>query len=196
MAARDIRNFNPDTFAKLDADMWVAYYNHRFFTLFILLLRLNYIQFRPSLILTARGAYHSAKAAIVFRKTKGHEDTDRVLQHLVWFYKLLSAHSVTGFDYQKAAELELQWWFVDRYPERYKVSRATALAEGMAAIYDVPMASLKVYGKNRAAAMELLGDYHHDITAPVNWDRLRNLLKKSYRGLYAAVQSSHKSSAP
>lgn len=131
MAKRDLRNFNPSTFARLDADMWVAYYNHHFFLLFILLLKLNYTHFKPSWLLTIRGAYHSAMAAIVFRRTKGREDNKKVLAHLVQFYKLLSGHNVYAFNYQKAAELELQWWLVDRYPNRYKVSRTIALAEGM-----------------------------------------------------------------
>lgn len=190
MAAHDIRNFNPDTLARLDADMWVAYYNHRFLTLFALLIRLNYIYFRPSPILTIQGAYHSAMAAVVFRKTKGHEDTERVLAHLVQFYQLMSAHNVSPFDYQKAAELEMAWWFVDRYPKRYKTSRAVALAEGMAAIYNVPAAALKAYGQNRASAMELLGDYHHDVTAAVDWQKLRDLLQKAYGSLHAAVQAA------
>jgi hypothetical protein len=82
--------------------------------LFILLLRLNYIYFRPGPVLTIRGAYHSAMAAIVFRKTKGHEDTESVLRHLVQFYKLLSDHSARSIAYQKTAELEMAWWLVDR----------------------------------------------------------------------------------
>jgi len=134
MAKHDLRQFNPDEFAQLDADMWVAYYNHKFFRLFVLLLRLNYSHFRPHPILTLRAAYRSAMAAIVFCKTKGHEDSAKILKHLVQFYKLLSNHNVQAFDYRKAAELELEWWFVDRYPKRYKITRATALADGMAAI--------------------------------------------------------------
>lgn len=190
MRTHDIRSFDPNVLAKLDADMWVAYYNHRFFSLFVLLLKLNYIHFRPSVILTIRGVYHSAMAAIVFRRTKGREDTESVLQHLVRFYKLMSARNISPFDYQKAAELEMAWWFVDRYPGRYKISRAAALAEGMAAVYNVSPASLKEYGQDRAAAMELLGEYHHDVTATVDWERLRRLLQKSYAGLHVAVQAA------
>ena len=187
---RDIRNFSPATFAKLDADMWIAYYHHRFFHLFVLLIRLNYTYLRPSPFLTVRGAYHSALAAVVFRRTKGHEDTKRVLRHLVQFYKLLSTHNIHPFDYQKAAELEMAWWFVDRYPNRYKKSRAAALAEGMAAIYGVSPAELKTYGEKRAAAMELLGDYHHDTTAAVDWPELRRLLNESYGALHDVVNAS------
>jgi hypothetical protein len=189
MAKRDLRNFNPDTFARLDADMWVAYYNHHFFRLFILLAQLNYTHFKPSMLLTVRGAYHSAMAAIVFRKTKGREDTQKVLAHLSQFYKLLSSHNVLPFDYAKAAELELKWWMVDRYPKRYRVTRAVALAEGMSAIYNVPAFKLVVYGQKRAEAMELLGDYHHDTAAEVDWEKLRRLLQESYQGLYQAAQS-------
>ena len=189
MANHDLRNFNPEVFARLDADMWVAYYNHRFFRLFVLLLKLNYVHFRPSLILTTRGAYHSAMAAIVFRKTKGSEDTKQILEHLVQFYRLMAVHNAYAFDYQKAAELELEWWLVDRYPDRYKMSRATALAKGMAVIYNVPAVSLKTYGQKRAAAMELLGDYHYDTAANVDWSKLRKLLRESYTSLHTAVQT-------
>lgn len=189
MATRDIRKFDPQALAALDADMWIAYYNHQFLRLFLLLLKLNYPHFRPNLVLTLRGAYHSAMAAIIFRKTKGNEDTNATLKHLVRFYKLLSTHNARPFDYQKAAELELKWWFVDRYPDRYKTSRATALAEGMATVYSMPISKFKEYGDKRAAAMELLGTYHHDATATVDWDNLRRLLNESYSGLYAAVST-------
>ena len=188
MAVRDLRNFDPDVLARLDADMWVAYYHHRFFRLFVLLLQLNYTHFRPSLLLTVRGAYHSAAAAVVFRRTKGNEDTRWVLKHLAQFYELLSVRSVRRFDYQKAAELELAWWLVDRY----KTTRAVALAEGMAAVYNVPAVRLRTYGEKRAAAMELLGDYHHDTTVAVDWGRLRQLLGASYAGLHAAVQGNRR----
>lgn len=187
MLKHDLRQFNPDEFARLDADMWVAYYNHNFFRLFVLLLKLNYSHFRPNLLLTMRGAYHSAMAAIVFRKTKGHEDNAKILKHLTQFYKLLSNHNIQPFDYKKAAELELEWWYVDRYPKRYKISRATALADGMAAIYNVAPSKLKTYGEKRAEAMELLGDYHHDVSATVDWQKLRRLLEESYRAMYEVV---------
>jgi len=185
--ARDIREFDPKALAAIDADMWVAYYNHRFFRLFVLLLKLNYPHFRPNPAHTLQGAYHSAMAAIVFRRTKGHEDRDTTLKHLERFYELMAAHSVQSFDYKNAAELELKWWLVDRYPERYTTSRATALAEGMAVIYNMPATKLEEYGKKRAAAMELLGTYHHDTKAFVDWDMLRKLLSEAYTGLHQAV---------
>jgi hypothetical protein len=190
MARRNLRNFDPSVFATLDADMWIVYYNHQFLRLFILLLKLNYTYFKPNPILTLQGAYNSAMAAMVFRKTKGAEDNERVLKYLTQFYSLLSGHTVDAFNYREAAEFEMKWWFVDRYPSRYKISRASALADSMAAIYNVPTSRLATYGQKRAEAMELLGQYHHDTAAKVNWGKLRQLLQESYEGLYEAVNQN------
>ena len=188
MRVHDLRRFDPNALAKLDADMWVAYYNHHFARLVWLLFRLNASHFSARPGTTVRAAYHSAMAAIVFRKTKGHEDNERVLRHLVAFYRLLSEQNVRPFDFQKAAELELAGWLVDRYPEKYPTTRAAALAEGMAVIYQIPPTKLYNYGAKRAAAMELLGAYHYDTDAKVDWPKLRSLLEESYQALYDAVQ--------
>ncbi|HEY8998740.1 MAG TPA: hypothetical protein VIM53_00275 [Candidatus Saccharimonadales bacterium] len=188
MKSHDLRRLDPHALAQLDADMWVAYYNHRFARLAWLLFKLNRSHFAPNVFTMFRAAYHSAMSAIIFRKTKGHEENDKVLKHLILFYKLLSAQNVESFDYRRAAELELAWWMVDRYPERYKTTRAVALAEGMAAIYGVAPEHLRVYGEKRAAAMELLGAYHYDVNTQVDWPKLRHLLEESYEALRSAVQ--------
>jgi hypothetical protein len=132
------------------------------------------------MLLTVRGAYHSDMVAMVFRKTKGGEDTQKILTQLSKFYKILSGRNVDPFDYTKAAELELKWWMVDRYPKRYRVTRAIALEEGMSTIYNVPASKLAAYGQKRAEAMELLGDYHHDTSAEVDWEKLKQVLRGSY----------------
>lgn len=188
MKSHDLRRIDPHALAQLDADMWVTYYNHRFARLGWLLFKLNRSHFWPDVFTTLRAAYHSTMAAIVFRKTKGHEENDRVLKHLAIFYRLLSAHNAQAFDYRRAAELELEWWMVDRYPERYQTSRASALAAGMAVIYGIEPRRLRIYGEKRATAMELLGAYHYDTRTEVDWPKLRQLLEESYEALCGAVQ--------
>ena len=187
MAKRDIRNFNPNIFAKLEADMWIAYYNHKFLSLFVLLFRLSYSHFHPNPFTTVSGAYHTARAAMVFRMTRGNEDRQKILKHLTKFYRLLSDRNEASFNYQKAAELELEWWLVDRYPKRYEKTRAVALSETMAAVYSAPADKLTVYGEKRAAAMELLGDFHRDPKSKVEWVKLRKLLQDSFRALHNEV---------
>jgi hypothetical protein len=109
MRKRDLRKIEPEQLAKFDVDMWFAYYNHRFFRLFILLFQMTNPYFRPNVFLTIRAAYHSALAAAIFRKTKGHENDKSTRKHLVYFYKILSDHDLHPFDYRKAADLELKW---------------------------------------------------------------------------------------
>ena len=54
--------------------------------------------------------------------------------------------------------------------------------------YNVAPTKLKAYGEKRAQAMELLGDYHHDVSATVDWQKLRKLLGELYRAMYEAIK--------
>lgn len=174
---------DPDNLAALEADMWVAYYSHHFLKLGWLLFLLNKSHFWPHPVMLFKAAYYSAMAAVVFRKTKGHENEDRVIKYLELYYKALSDFSTQPFDYKKTAQLEYVWWMIDRYPTRYKTTRADGLAAAMAVMYKLPPQKLRVYGQKRAEAMELLGDYHHDTEAAVDWPLLRRLLHESYHAL-------------
>lgn len=138
-------------------------------------------------MLTILTAYHSAQAAIIFRKTKHHENLPAVEHHLEQFYSMLSGHDIRPFDYIKAAKKELEWWMVDRYPERYSEDRATALAAGMAVIYQMDAAALQVYGTKRADAMMRLGRHHDDKSVVPNWAEIDALLAEAYEGLHKAV---------
>lgn len=187
MTKKDLSNLNPDFMASVDTEMWQAYYRHSFGKLFLLLMKLTYSYFRPNYVLTLRAAYHSAFAAIIFRKTKGNENKKAVTEHLEKFYKLLSGYNMQPFDYKKAAELELQWWLVDRYPKRYEFSRATALAEAMAVVYNVKSEKLRKYGQKRAEAMELIGEHHYNVKVTPNWNNIKSLLLESYQALTDAI---------
>lgn len=189
MKKRDVRNFSPERFARLDTDMWRAYYRHRFLKLFLLLIRLCNQYCSPNYVLTLRAAYHSAMAAIIFRKTKGHENSEKTLKHLTHFYKLLSDHNSYPFDFTKAAELELKWWFIDRYPEKYEMSRAQALAEGAASIFKVSAKDAAPYGQKRAEAMELIGEHHHNPKAIPDWTKIHTLLVEAYQSLYDQTEA-------
>jgi hypothetical protein len=138
--------------------------------------------------LTLFGAYYTTRAAVVFRLTKGHENKQKTAKYLERYFKLISNHSVQPFDYQKVAELELAWWMVDRYPDRYKTKRSTAITASMAAMVQLSPGRLQKYGENRAAAMELLGKYHEDTSTKVDWQSLHDYLKAAYQALYVAIQ--------
>lgn len=138
-------------------------------------------------------AYYAAAAAIIFRKTKGHETDEsnqRILRLLERFYNLVERHSVQSFDAHETAQLELNWWYIDRYPDRYTKRRAEAFAEYKASFYGIAPTLLREYGEKRAAGMELLADYHHDTTYVVDWTKMERLLCESYRSLHDVLQAN------
>jgi hypothetical protein len=186
MKLKDLKDFKPERFAKIETNTWKAYYRHNFFTLTILLLQLAREQFHVSYFHALRISYPFASATIYFRKNRGKENKDIILEKLTEFYKSINAIVVEKFDYKKTAELELEWWFVDRYPEKYKVSRREALRNSMASMYNVHPQGLTEYAEYRAKAMELQDEAEKE-NNEANWGDVYSLLLISYESLYKAI---------
>ncbi|MFA5841201.1 MAG: hypothetical protein WC847_02970 [Candidatus Paceibacterota bacterium] len=184
---KNLKKFNPDKIAEIDSKMWQAYYNHNFFKLFILLLRLNHEFFELGYLHTLQASYYSAYAAINFRLNRGKEDSKKIIKKLEKFFKIISNNNIDKFDYKKAAELEFGWWMIDRYPKLYQISREEGLARAMAAIYGMDYLKLTEYANYRAQAM-VLQDEAEVTLQEANWDKIRSLLKQSYNSLYKNVQ--------
>ncbi|MEK9157646.1 MAG: hypothetical protein AAB638_00480 [Patescibacteria group bacterium] len=187
MKKSNLRKFDPHKIALLEREMWEAYYGHNFLKLSLLLVKLAHVFFQSNYIHSVVVAYYMARAAIDFRSHKGREDHQRIIKNLTKAYKIISENNVEKFDYRKTAELELGWWLVDRYPERYQVSRRDALASHMASIYGVPAMSLMNYAEYRALAMETQDKAEEEKTE-ADWDKIESLLKTSFGALHKAVQ--------
>ncbi len=112
---------------------------------------------------------------------------ERISRKLTHFFKVVSNNSAEHFDPRKAAELELNWWLVDRYPDRYQVSRGEALAMAMANLYDVNPSRLAEFGRYGAEAMALRDQARSEGKA-VDWSGIESMLKKAFRSLYVNVQ--------
>ena len=187
MRKKDLRQFNPASIAHFDLEMWKAYYNHKFLKLFSLLVALIHKQFALSYPKSILVAYHVAVAAADFRLKKGHESIARPLKHLTAFYKTVSKNSFQFFDYKKAAKLELDWWFIDRYPERYTITREEGLCNAVAVLYDINPSKLQDYAKYRAQAM-VLHDKAENANIKTDWEKVGELLKQSFQSLHEAVR--------
>ncbi len=188
MAKRDLRQFDFEKVAKLDKDMWRAYYNHQFLKLFILAVRFIRTQQCLNWYLTIKLVYHSSAAAADYRIRKGYENYERPLRHLIKFFQIISDHSQQPFDFHKAAELELKWWNVDRYPDRFETTREQSLAEAMAVVYKVKAENLSDYGRHRAAAMKIPNHEGDKQAVKPDWQKVESLLIKSWQSLHEAVQ--------
>lgn len=192
MAKSDLTKFNYEKMARLDSDMWRAYYNHQFFKLFLLLVQLMKTQFRFNWLITLRLAYYSGVAAAYYRikKHKGVKN-DLVLKKLVQFYELISKNATESFDYEEAAKFELAWWDIHRRSYKNNTELEQSLADGMAAIYNIPASKLKEYAHYRAEAMILPRHEGDSQPTPTDWDEVNSMLVKAWGSLHAAVQEKN-----
>lgn len=185
MKLKKLKNFKPERVAKIEANMWKAYYRHNFLKLFICLLQLAHEQFHISYFYALRISYPSAYAAMHFRKNRGKENRDLIVENLTKFYKSINNIVEEKFDFRKAALLETEWWFVDRYSND-KVQRREVLANSMASIYNVNSMDLTIYAEYRALAMELQDEAEKE-GMEADWDKAESLLLVSYKSLYEVV---------
>jgi hypothetical protein len=146
-------------------------------------------QFQFGFVGALKAAYYAGIAATSYRIRKGHENFSTVQRNIEKFYALISDNSTEPFDYRKAAKIELEWWNIHRYPERYKKTLEVSLAEGMAVIYNGKSKDFLEYGLLRAQAM-LLRDEMGDVqrTEP-DWNKIESLLLDSWRSMHEAVQA-------
>lgn len=193
MVKVDIRNFDYAEVAANEAAMWRAYYNHRFFKLFLQLLRLIRSQLGLNWIITLRMAYYAAWAAAYYRLYR-HRGVrkERVLKNLQKFSKLISDNAVQPFDYKKAARYELASWDVHRKSYANNPELELSLAQAASVVYNTPAKSLSKYAHFRAET-SLLPQHEGDKQAnPTDWQKVNELLLEAWRELYVAVGTERK----
>ena len=184
----DIRVFDPDAVARLDTEMWRAYYAKEPLPLYFELARLLREEFHFPPLRSFVVAAHAARAAFVFQRGHDRADYAQALPDLIAYYEAIRRVSVTPFDVKKTAELELEWWIVHR--DRDPAALARALANGAAAMYEVPADSLLEYGRLRTDAMVIRdegGDGGRVVTES-DWARIASDLRGSWSSLARVVR--------
>ncbi len=181
----DLREFDPHEVGRLETAMWRSYYDHRSVRLFGQLTELLRRQFHLTFWRSCLGGYYGARSAIVFQRGRDREEHLRALPDLVRYYTLIRRSSATPFDVQRVSELELEWWIVHRQRDRHPPGDLErGLAELQAAIYGRPAADFAEHARLRAEAM-LLRDGGGD------WNRIAELLDRSWTALHEAVRLAH-----
>jgi len=185
MAKANLRRFDYRKVARLDTAMWRSYADadRKFFGLFIQAFTLIKYQLGFSWLATIKLAYYAGRAAAAYRLRKGKENYPLARKNLTKLFETVSRNCDRPFDFKRAAELELEWWDIQRYPEKHQKTLAQSLNENMAAVYGVSAASIKGYGNNRAAALALLNDGSSK--------QMAVLLAKAWQSLHAAVRNTH-----
>jgi hypothetical protein len=184
MSKHSIKDFNPTRVAVLDAQMWQAYYAHRFFRLFRLLVLLFKEQFGVSVLTATRLAYLSGRAVVVFRKT---ENSDQSRAYLKRFYELVNKHSREAIDAVKCSNGELNWWVVHRYKNHNDKSLIDAVSQAKAAFYMIEPDRLKQFGREYVTATEIRDKAAHINQVEPEWAAITEHLKRAYVHLHQSV---------
>src|SRR5436190_3911596 len=185
-----LREFDPDEVARLETAMWRSYYEKQRARLFNEATELLRTQYHVTPVKSNVVAYYAANAAFVFKEGQQRSDYEKALPDLITFYNYLHNMSDIDFDVSKVARLELEWWIIHR--ERAKHAPGDlerALAELQSAIYNVPVERLMEHGYLRAEAMTIR-DTKADQggVTEVDWARINELLRQSWRSLATAVK--------
>lgn len=179
---RSLRAFEPDRMAELELRMWQAYYRKERLRLFSLLVTMLHEQNRYPWTTATRAGFHLARAAATFGDARG--DYERVLPDLERAYAIAKTWNRAGFDPRAVARAELAWWEARRAPGRNSAEQiGDLIAEEYALLYEVPRESVRDAGRLRAQA-GLLRDQGG---VAADWERVHELLRKSFRALHAAV---------
>jgi hypothetical protein len=184
-----LRNFDGHGVARLETAMWRSYYDRHSVRLFSELSQLLRKQYHVPFWRSYVGAYHAARAAVVFQAGHNRAEYERALPDLESFYALIRQGSDVPFDVEKVARLELEWWIVHREPTQYAPGELErALADLQSEIYRQPPEWFTSHAKTRAEAM-LLRDAGAAAGAvsESNWDRIGELLDTSWVSLQKAV---------
>jgi len=184
-----LRKFDAHAVARMETEMWRSYYDHRRMRLFGELAQLLRTQYHQPFWRSNLGAYHAARAAVVFQRGHNRGEYQLALPDLRAFYRIIRESSDTAFDVERAARLELEWWIVHRergleHPEELE----KALADLQAEIFAEPAVKFAEHARTRSAAM-LLRDARKEAggVSEGDWARIGELLDRSWGSLWSAV---------
>lgn len=183
----DLRHFDPDKVAQLDANMWQSYYERKPLKLFWQSAELVRTQVHAPFWRSFVIAYHAAKAAFIFKDGKTRPDYNQALPDLEAFYAAINQLSEQSFNVTRTARNELEWWIIRREREHHPPSEwATLQAQITADLYQIPVKDCTLYSQFRTEAM-LLRDQKGEAITDSDWQRIQALLEKSWESLYRAA---------
>jgi hypothetical protein len=183
----DLRQFDPITSGRLDGEMWRSYYERKPVKLFWQLAHSLRVQFHAGFWNSFPIAYRAAKAAFIFKDGRSRTDYDHALPDLERYFGSINSLSLTPFNAKAAARNELEWWIIRREPEQFNTADWERLIAAVAAeIYAVPPERLTDYAHLRVEAMVLRDQRGEQITE-ADWNRIGNLLERSWTSLSNAV---------
>jgi hypothetical protein len=177
--------FNPDQIAYCEANGWRAYYEHKWFKLLNLTVRLCQEQFRIPFPVSLLAAYYVTRGAAAWVPVDHDEKT--VLKYYEKFYRIARRYSTLTFDPVKVARLEMEYWDVHRQlvgnPDKSRFIET--MIELHAAVFDLASEQARESAELRVLACNtvdlITGKLSTDV--PGDWAKLESYLRDCYRSI-------------
>jgi hypothetical protein len=179
-------DFDPDRLASRETKLWRDYYDQRYPKLFFDLYLSSRRDFGFSPLDSFRMALAAAHAARLFQTTQSRDEANAALPALEVYYRLLEKGVSTAFDYDKAAQLELDWWQARRDkapPQDY----GRTIAATTALVYGVDNPLITEAGVMRAQAMAYRDERGRAMTA-ADWNMVQQRLAAAYGKLKQGLE--------
>lgn len=182
-------DFDPDTMARLETEMWQAYYAKDYPTLTLKLWEAVRSQFGGSPYTSFQIALHASEAARLFQASTSREQAQDALPALQSYYTLLQAQTGRQFDPDEAALLELEWWQLRR-EHASSAEVAQVIARLYAIVNNATPEAMYECAHQRVEAMAYRDARRQSGLSAEEWDTLEQMLRLSYRNLKANINPS------
>lgn len=189
-----MRKFNPVKVGQYETANWVAYYQKRWPKLLVYSIGMVKEAFGLTWPQALYGAYLVAKAEIAAAPFPDN-DIPTAQAYMTRFYQMVKAVHGEGFEVEKAATLDVEWWVVHRQlfarPDNQPLIEA--LTNLYAEVYGLPAAQVRDAAFYRAEAMQYSDKWVNEgrVADSPLIQQIENELVKSYVALRRAVDPEY-----
>jgi hypothetical protein len=185
--------FDPDQVAYFEAHGWRAYYDHKWFTLLSIIVRLCQAQFRIPFPVSLLAAYYVTRAAAAWAPVD--HDMAKAQMFYEKFYRLARRYSGLKFDPVRVGALELEYNEVHR-----RLSGKPDKTEFIQTMIDLHSAIFGISPNDARESAELRVQANNTVdlitsrtsTNPeADWAKLEDELRLCYRSIQRVLRDRH-----
>ncbi len=188
----DLKHFDPEVSAKLETNSWRAYYEKRYWALFLSTFQMFRDQQGMPPVRSLMSAYESAEAAFLFKQGRRRSDYAKALPYLKSYFANICRTGGYERNIQSLANRELDWWIIHRERGRHgETALVRAIADVSAELYSQPWETMVPYARLKAQAM--LERTERDQArgmSDADWEEIEGLLKSSYQALFQSLNKN------
>lgn len=181
----DMRGFNPDAMARMEANAWRHYYEKKWFAMFTDLYGGARHQYGFSPCDSVLISLHAARAAKIFQPSRSREEAWLAIPPLESYFSVIKGRARLPLDVHEAARTELEWWQLRREGRTWlQYGHAIAIATGV--VYSLPSEQFEAASLKRAEMMNARDNQKNSITEE-DWRRIEEGLRTAWHQIKNAV---------